>query len=106
MFYVKNQEIKMKNIVIVCYSWASLAEVPEEVARNIKKYERKFKKWLNKKDSPYKVELQNGVIGLDYNEEAFIVFLNQLFEENKSRILINDININNIEYKHMPRIIF
>lgn len=96
----------MTEIIIIFYSWAIMAVVPKDVADHPKKYKKKFNKWLNRKDSPYYVKLENGEIALDYNEEVFITFLNELFINEKSYILKDEINPEDEKYRKLPQVFF
>ena len=96
----------MAEIIMIFYSWAILAVVPKDVAEHPKRYIKKFNKWLNREDSPYYIELENGEIALDYNEEAFIIFLNELFVNEKSYILEDEIHLEDKKYLNVQRVFF
>lgn len=96
----------MSQIVIICYCWAVLAEVPTEVSNHLKKYERLFRKWLKRDGSPNKFKTESRDIGLNFNEEDFIIFLNEKFPDKKSMIIDDEINYKDARYKDLPVIYF
>lgn len=99
----------MKNILLSADNEISVFSVPDEVADNLEQYCLEFCcNWLHKSPNAAKYRVKMGaVIGVCYNENDFIDYLNQYICDEQSRrittlIDVYDKNALPEEYVELP----